>query len=73
MQAAQGDPGAPGAPGESGPAGFTEQGLPAGLKPGIATEGQGGRPDLSMMFAGLSSSGQPNLQAGVSRYQPVGS
>ena len=66
-------PGAPatGPGSESAPAGFTQQGLPAGLKPGIATEGQGGRPDLAMMFAGLSSSGQPNLQAGISRYQPV--
>lgn len=62
-------PGAESAPG--GVAGFTQQGLPAGLKPGIATEGQGGRPDLSMLFAGLTSSGNPNLQAGVSRMTPV--
>lgn len=63
---------ATGQPGsEAAPGGFTEQGLPAGLMPGLATEGQGGRPDLSMLFAGVTSSGQPNLQAGISRYAPV--
>lgn len=43
-------------------------GMPPGLQPGIATEGPGARPPLEMMFAGLTSSGQPNIQAGVSRY-----
>lgn len=60
----------PGGPG--GPAGFNDQtGLPGTIKPDQATEGQNGRPDLQQFFAGLSSSGQPNLQAGVSRYNPV--
>jgi hypothetical protein len=40
------------------------------IAPGAdATQGPGGRPDRQMFFAGLSSSGQPNLQAGVSRMQ----
>jgi len=44
----------------------------AGVNPNVATQGPGGKPDLSMMFAGMSSSGKPNLQAGVSRQRPVG-
>lgn len=45
-------------------------GLPGGLEvaPGAAaTQGPGGRPDRSMMFAGTNGAGNPNLQAGVSR------
>lgn len=60
-----------GAPGGGGPEGFGPSGLPPGIRPGLATRGPGARPDLAMMFAGLSSSGQPNLQAGVSRYIPT--
>jgi hypothetical protein len=41
------------------------------LKQGIATEGPNGRPDLQMLFAGLTGKGQPTLQAGVSRMNPV--
>jgi hypothetical protein len=33
--------------------------------------GPGGSPDLSMMLAGLTSGGQPNLQAYVSRRMPA--
>lgn len=69
---------APGAtPGEEpapggGPQGFDDQtGLPGGLQPGTATEGPQGRPDLQQFFAGLSSSGAPQLSGGVSRYNPV--
>jgi hypothetical protein len=65
----------PGAPGSEsaagGPQGFQDSGLPGELKANLATEGPNGRPDLQQMFAGLTSSGQPNLQAGVSRYNPV--
>lgn len=57
--------------GEPGATGFGPSGLPPGIRPGLATRGPGARPDLAMMFAGLSSSGQPNLQAGVSRYIPT--
>lgn len=63
-------------PGESAaggvPPGFESSGMPAGLKPNIATEGQGGRPDLQQIFAGLNALGNPNLSAGVSRFNPVG-
>jgi len=61
-----------GAGGATGAEGFTSEGLPAGLEPGLATEGSQGRPDLQMLFAGLTGSGAPNLQAGVSRYAPAG-
>lgn len=44
-----------------------------GLRPGaLATRGPGARPDMSMLFAGTNASGQPNLQAGVSRMIPSG-
>lgn len=69
-------PGPPGMPGseaaaEGGAQGFGDSGLPGDLKSNLAIEGPNGRPDLQQMFAGLSASGQPNLQAGVSRYNPV--
>lgn len=51
--------------------GLTPAGLPPGLRPGLATEGPGARPPLEMFFAGLTSGGQPNLQAGVSRMNPA--
>lgn len=62
-------PGAPSGPG--GTSGFQDSGLPGNLKDNLATEGPNGRPDLQQLFAGLSSSGNPNLQAGVSRMNPV--
>jgi hypothetical protein len=55
-----------------GAGGFGGGGLPPGLRPGLATRGPGARPDLAQMFAGISASGQPNIQAGVSRYIPAG-
>lgn len=65
-------PSSPGSDSASGgPEGFTEQGMPAGLQPGMATEGQGGRPDLQMLFAGLTSAGNPNLGGQVSRMRPT--
>jgi hypothetical protein len=60
----------PSGPGDSAPGGFGGGGLPQGLQPNIATEGQGGRPDLSQMFAGFNQNG-PQLSAGVSRFAPV--
>lgn len=69
----EGGQGPPGAGGSGGPpSGFGEGGLPAGLQANIATEGPGGRPDLQQFFAGLNSSGNPNLSAVVSRMNPVG-
>jgi hypothetical protein len=69
------DPNAPaGAPGSEAAAaagGFSDAGLPGDIGVGLATEGPNGRPDLQQMFAGLTGSGAPNLQAGVSRYNPV--
>lgn len=52
----------------AGPAGF---GPESGLTPNLATEGPNARPDLQMMFAGITASGKPNLAATVSRMQPV--
>lgn len=53
------------------PDGLSPAGLPPGLRPGLATRGPGARPDMAMMFAGLTSNGAPNMQAGVSRYIPT--
>lgn len=60
--ALSGQPGVPGA-----------GGAPGGPAPGPAgpAPGGGGRPDLQMLFAGMSGSGKPNLQAGVSRMLPA--
>lgn len=66
-----GDAALPSGPGDgSAPGGFSGTGLPQGLQPNIATEGQGGRPDLSQMFAGFNQNG-PQLSAGISRFAPV--
>ncbi len=66
--AAPGMPGVPGAPGEPG-AGAS----PFTPAPGAAaTAGPGGRPDMAQFFAGMSSSGRPNLSAGISRMVPAG-
>jgi hypothetical protein len=57
--------------GPGGPGGFNEAGLPGELEQGLATEGPGGRPDISSFFAGISGSGTPELRAGVSRQAPA--
>ena len=44
---------------------------PQGLTPGAQALGPNDRPDLSMLFAGMSSGGNPVLQGGVSRQNPV--
>lgn len=59
------------APGAAGPEGFQQSGLPAGLQPGLATEGPQGRPDLMQLFGGLTSRGAPNVSATVSRMAPA--
>ena len=68
-----GDAASPGTGSESasGAQGFERSGMPAGLKPGLATEGQGGRPDLQQLFAGMNARGNPQLTGGVSRMNPV--
>lgn len=62
-----------GEPVEGGPAAGGSGGLPgSAFRPGtLPTRGPGGRPDLNMLFAGTTASGQPNLQAGVSRMMPA--
>jgi hypothetical protein len=50
-------------------------GMPPGAQPGVMPGAQaeaGGRPPLQEFLAGLRSNGQPNLQAAVSRQNPVG-
>ena len=58
-------------PDEGGGDGLSPSGMPPGLRPGLATAGPGGRPPMEMLFSGLTASGQPNLQAGVSRMDPA--
>jgi hypothetical protein len=62
--------GAPGGPGD------LQQALMGGnpLQPGVAPGQQapGGRPDLMSMLAGLTSGGQPQMQANVQSKQPIG-
>lgn len=67
-------------PGASTPGDATAAGMSApgggpaptpGLMPGAQPEA-GGRPPLQEFLAGLRSNGQPNLQAAVSRQNPVG-
>lgn len=65
-------PGSSPEPGSDSISGFGPQGLPSGLTPGIASRGQGARPDLATLFAGTNANGSPNLQSGVSRYLPAG-
>lgn len=55
-----GEPGVPGAGGE-----------PDQVFPGAPPTAEGGRPPLSMLFAGVTASGKPNLQSGVSRMVPA--
>lgn len=43
----------------------------SGLTPNLQTEGPNAVPDLSMMFAGTSRSGEPVLQGGISRRNPI--
>lgn len=65
----------PGAAGEAGAggeaSGFGPEGLPSQLGLNMATEGPNARPDLNMLFAGISGAGQPVMQGGVSRYIPT--
>lgn len=67
-----------GAPGEAPPGGggdglegLSSSGLMRGVASGQAGMAPGGRPDLQMLLAGLTSGGGANLQANVSRRIPV--
>lgn len=54
-------PGAVGGGGESPGAGLTPSGLMTGVPQGQAGQAPGGRPDLSVMLAGLTSGGKPQM------------
>jgi len=68
----------PGAPGEAPmPGGDNMEGIDAtgrlrGVAPGQEGLPPGGRPDLNFLLAGLTSRGEPNLSAAVSRRVPIG-
>jgi hypothetical protein len=53
------------------PPGLNATGRMTGVAPGQEGMAPGGRPALQMLLAGLSSSGSPVLQAGVSRRTAV--
>jgi hypothetical protein len=59
----------------AGPAGSESGGgsplAPDNLVPGAQALGPNDRPDLSMLFAGMSSAGNPVIQGGISRQNPV--
>lgn len=73
------EPGMPGEPGMEGvagerprtPDGLQSSGLLDGVAPGQAGLPPGGRADLATMMAGLTTGGQPSLNVGVSRRQPI--
>jgi len=68
-EAQPGEPGAPG--GDQGPPeGLSPTGA-QGVAPGQQGEGRGGRPALQALLAGLTSGGQPSLQANVTQRVPV--
>ena len=66
-----GEEGVPGGPGggEGTVPGLQTSGLPYGVAK--AGQGQGGRPDLQVLLAGLSGGGQPNLSGRVERRIPA--
>ena len=76
---AQGAPGeapsgVPGQPGQGGgqlPAGLGASGRMQGVAPGQEGMAPGGRPSLQTLLAGISSSGNAQMSAGVIRRQPV--
>jgi hypothetical protein len=57
--------------GPPGAGGINSDGTMRGVAPGQQGMGPGGRPDLSMLLAGLSSRGEPQMQANVSRRLPI--
>ena len=71
-QVPTGEPTQPGQPGqEQLPPGLSPTGRLQGVAPGQQGMAPGGRPSLQTLLAGLSSSGQPELSAGVLRRTPV--
>ena len=72
-QAPSGEPTQPGQPGQAEqlPPGLGASGRLQGVAPGQEGQAPGGRPSLQTLLAGLSSSGQPELSAGVIRRTAV--
>ena len=72
-QAPSGEPTQPGQPGQAEqlPPGLGVSGRLQGVAPGQEGQAPGGRPSLQTLLAGLSSSGQPELSAGVIRRTAV--
>lgn len=70
-EGAEGAPGGggPGGPGATG--GLTESGLMRGVSPGQAGMAPGGRPDLNVMLAGLTASGQPQMSSFTARRRRI--
>jgi len=64
--------GSGGPPGMGGPAsGLTDSGRMVGVPPGQAGQAPGGRPDLSVALAGLTSGGNPQMSSFVSRRRRI--
>ncbi len=57
--------------GGGGAGGLQASGLMQGVAPGQAGMGAGGRPDMSVMLAGLTGQGSPTLSSRVERRQPI--
>ena len=70
-----GPDGSGGGPGGGGPggtgSGLTDTGLMKGVPPGQAGQAPGGRPDLSVMLAGLSAAGSPQMSAYTMRRRRI--
>lgn len=72
-----GNPGAPAGPNPNdmgsggGPGGIPPSGLMRGVAPGQAGLAPGGRPDLSVLLAGLNPSGNPSMSSYVMRRRRV--
>lgn len=67
-------PGGPGGPGGGMPGtggGLSPSGLMQGVPPGQAGQAPGGRPDLNMMLAGLTSAGKPQMSSTIMRRRRV--
>ena len=73
VQPAEMAPGGPDAgPGGGGATGgLTDSGLMRGVSPGQAGMAPGGRPDLNVMLAGVTGSGQPSMSAFTARRRRV--
>lgn len=70
-EATGGPPGPGGAPSTGAVEGLTDQGLMRGVPQGQAGQAPGGRPDLNVMLAGLTGSGQPQMSAFTMRRRRV--